>query len=169
MANTAKTLDQTDSLTVHIGVQEGERQEICEKLSGMLASTYVLYLKTLYYHWNVTGSNFVGLHKLFEEQYNDLHTAGDELAERIRALGHYTPGTVREFTALSSIKDDERLPKTSNEMVRNLLDANEGCSQEARRVLEVAEAAGDEVTMDMMIQRMTFHDKTAWMLRSVLE
>src|SRR5690606_35875251 len=127
------------------------------------------YLKTLYYHWNVTGPNFVGLHELFEKQYEDLHRAGDELAERVRALGHFTPGTVAEFLALSQVKDDTRLPAGPKEMVMNLLKANEHCGNEARSVLKTAEEAGDEVTVDMMVQRMTQHDKTAWMLRSILE
>src|SRR5690606_3327877 len=108
---------------------------------------------------------FVGLHKLFEEQYQALHMAGDELAERIRALGHFTPGTVQEFLDSSSIQDDKSLPRTADDMVRNLLKANEHCSNEAREVLEAAQDSGDEVTHDMMVERMTYHDKAAWMLR----
>lgn len=166
---TPNTLKKTDNIAVHIGVNDNKRLEVSKKLSGLLASTYLLYLKTLYYHWNVTGANFVGLHGLFENQYNELHLAGDALAERIRALGHFTPGTVREFLQLSTVKDDEKLPATSKDMVANLLAANEHCSNQAREVLAVAEDANDEVTMDMMVDRMTFHDKTAWMLRSILE
>lgn len=169
MVKVVKTVDQTDSVAVHVGVDDAKREQVCKELSKILASTYVVYLKTLYYHWNVTGPNFVGLHSLFEEQYNDLHQAGDELAERIRALGHFTPGTIAEYTKLSSVKDDSKLPSSADEMVRNLLAANEQCSQEARQVLEVAEEAGDEVTVDMMVERMTAHDKTAWMLRSIIE
>lgn len=169
IARTADTLQQTDDVAVHIGVEERNRLEVSKKLSGLLASSYVLNLKTLYYHWNVTGPQFVGLHTLFEQQYNELSKAGDEIAERIRALGHFTPGTVTEFMQLSSVKDDASLPKSSQEMVKNLLNANERCSAEARKVLEAAEKAGDEVTVDMMVGRMTSHDKSAWMLRSLLQ
>lgn len=165
----AQTLRKTDKIEVHVGVDGKEREVVCKKLSGLLATTYLVYLKTLYYHWNVTGPNFVGLHGLFEQQYTELQLAGDELAERIRALGHFTPGTVAEFISMSSIKDDSQLPRTSEEMVRNLLAANEQCAKEARQVLEAAESVKDEVTMDMMIERMTHHDKAAWMLRAILQ
>ncbi|MFW0778185.1 MAG: Dps family protein [Rickettsiales bacterium] len=169
MTNTVQTLKKTDSVEVTIGVNSKERKDVAKALSGYLASTYMLYLKTLYYHWNVTGTNFVGLHELFEQQYEELHTAGDELAERVRALGHFTPGTVKEFVALSNIDDDEKLPPASDEMVERLLRANEDCSKQARDVLKVAEEAEDEVTVDMMVARMTAHDKAAWMLRSILQ
>src|SRR6185436_9098885 len=155
-----------DEVRVDIGVENRGRTDVTKKLSGLLASTYLLYLKTLYYHWNVTGSNFVGLHQLFEKQYEELQKAGDELAERIRALGHFTPGTVNEFLAMSSVKDDSELPPTAERMVQNLLRANEHCSKEARQVLELAEKAEDEATVDMMIHRMTHHDKAAWTLRA---
>jgi starvation-inducible DNA-binding protein len=164
-----QTLQKTDQLSVQIGMDAGSRKQVAEALSSFLASTYLLYLKTLYYHWNVTGSNFVGLHELFQKQYEDLQSAGDDLAERVRALGHYTPGTVTEFLELSKVQDDQRLPASSSEMVRNLLSANEMCSQQARAVLKVAEEAEDEVTIDMMVDRMTQHDKAAWMLRATLE
>lgn len=164
-----KTLNQTDDINLHIGLSNESRKAVCKKLSGLLASTYVLYLKTLYYHWNVTGRNFVSLHELFEKQYNDLHAAGDELAERIRALGHFTPGTVREYLQLSSIKDDDKLPATDDEMIKNLLGDNEQCSEEARAVMKIAEKGSDEVTIDMMVGRMTYHDKVSWMLRSLLQ
>ncbi len=169
MAKTAQTLKNTDDIDVRVGISEKKRTLVCKELSGFLASTYLLYLKSLYYHWNVTGANFIGLHQLLEEQYEELHAAGDELAERIRALGHFTPGTVGEFIKLSSVKDDTSLPQSSEQMIRNLLAANEQCSEEARNVLKVAEEAGDEVTVDMMVARMTQHDKTAWMLRSILQ
>lgn len=169
MLPTAKTLNKTDNVNVHIGVTEQSRKEVCIKLSHLLASTYLLYLKTLYYHWNVTGPHFVGLHGLFEEQYQALHAAGDELAERIRALGHFTPGTVAEFLATSSVKDDKELPASSQQMVQNLSFANEACSMEAREVLEVAQNLGDDATADIAVDRMKYHDKTAWMLRAILE
>lgn len=169
MSKSAPTLNKTDAINVSIGVDDKARQKVAEKLSGLLASTYLLYLKTLYYHWNVTGPNFVGLHGLFEEQYTELHAAGDELAERVRALGHFTPGTVNEFVRLSSVTDDKSLPNSAEAMVKNLLKANESCSKEAREVVEAADKYGDEVTVDMAVARMTAHDKTAWMLRSILE
>lgn len=169
MTKTSKTLKVVDDMKVHIGVSEESRAKVAKELSGFLASTYTLYMKTLFYHWNVTGSNFVGLHKLFEEHYQELHLAGDELAERVRALGHMTPGTYREFSQMSKVKEDDKLPRDSKVMVENLMKSHEACSLEARSVLKVAEECGDEVTTDMMVARMGFHDKTAWMLRATLE
>lgn len=169
MPSNAQTLKKTDKISVTIGVDRSERAHVAKALSGLLASTYMLYLKTLYYHWNVTGSNFIGLHEFFEEQYQELHEAGDALAERVRALGHFTPGTVKEFMEMSDIADDANLPANSDMMVKRLLQANESCSKQARDVLKIAEDAKDEVTVDMMVARMTAHDKVSWMLRSILE
>jgi starvation-inducible DNA-binding protein len=163
------TLQVVDDVKVHIGVDKESRAQVASALSGLLASTYTLYMKTLFYHWNVTGPTFPGLHKMFEEQYQALHLAGDELAERVRALGHMTPGTYREFSRLSAVDEDEELPRDSRTMLDNLLASHESCSLEARSVLEVAEEHGDQVTMDMMVARMAFHDKTAWMLRATIE
>jgi starvation-inducible DNA-binding protein len=164
-----QTVKKEDKVKVDIGVESDGRTAVSKKLSALLASTYMLYLKSLYYHWNVTGPNFVGLHQLFEQQYQELHAAGDSIAERIRALGHFTPGTVREFLAMASVKDDSSLPQPAARMIKSLLEDNELCSKEARSVLEVAKEAEDEVTVDMMIERMTHHDKAAWMLRAALE
>lgn len=143
--------------------------KVAEHLTKFLASSYMLYQKSLYYHWNVTGPQFVSLHALFMEHYTELQTAIDEIAERIRAIGHITPGTLAEFSKLSSLKEDSALPKDSGAMVKNLLKDHETCSQQARAALAVAEDAGDDVTTDLMVGRMTVHDKTAWMLRSILE
>ncbi len=154
--------------TVHIGLNQKKRQEVAEKLAGFLASTYTLYQKSLYYHWNVTGIHFHSLHALFEEQYQELHQAGDAIAERIRALGHVAPGTYREFAKLSSVKEDDSLPESAEVMLKHMLEANEHCSVEAREVLKVAERNGDDVTADMMIARMNAHEKTAWMIRATL-
>lgn len=165
----ALTLRAKDSVEVTIGIEQAKRQKVAKSLSEFLASTYVLYIKSLYYHWNVTGPNFVGLHKVFEDQYNELHHAGDELAERVRALGHFTPGTVAEIVNLSSIKDDPSLPSSAQDMVQNLLDAHEACTKQARQVLSVAESVEDEVTVDLMVERMAVHEKAAWMLRSMLQ
>lgn len=162
-------IQRKDDLSVNIGIEENQRDSVAQKLSKFLASTYSLYLKTLYYHWNVTGNQFSSLHALFEDQYQDLHTAGDEIAERIRAIGHFVPGTMKQFLELSSVVEDTNLPESSRTMVQNLLKDNEEISKEARTVLQVAEQAGDEVSTDMMVARMTYHDKTAWMLRATLD
>jgi starvation-inducible DNA-binding protein len=169
MATANKTLQVVDGKEVHIGVDDKARARVAKELSGFLASTYTLYMKTLFYHWNVTGPTFPGLHKMFEEHYQELHLAGDELAERVRALGHMTPGTYREFSQLSKVKEDDKLPRDSKVMVENLMKSHEDCSLEARSVLKVADECGDEVTVDMMVERMAFHDKTAWMLRATIE
>ena len=154
---------------VNIGIDRKKRSQVAEKLAPFLASTYSLYLKSLYYHWNVSGPQFHGLHAMFGEQYEHLHQAGDRLAERIRALGHKAPGTFREFQELSSITEDKTLPSTATAMLQNLLEANEHCSLEAREVLKLAESNEDEVTVDMMVERMTWHDEAAWMIRATLE
>lgn len=166
---TKSTLKIVDDEPVDIGVKETQRAEVAKKLCGFLASTYTLYMKTLYYHWNVTGKQFSSLHELFEGHYEDLHMAGDELAERIRALGHFTPGTFREYIELSAIKEDKSLPENAETMLHNLLKDNEACSREARKVLKIAEEAQDEVTVDMMVERMSIHEEAAWMLRSTLQ
>lgn len=155
---------QNDGQTTDIGVAKDSRAEIAEALSAMLASTYSLYVKSLFYHWNVTGPQFHSLHELFEEHYQNLHEAGDEIAERVRSLGHFTPGSLQAFASLSSVKDDEHLPKNSDGMLENLQAAHEICASEARNVMKIAEAAEDEVTADMMIERMAFHDQAIWML-----
>ena len=145
-----------------------QRALVAHALSNFLASTYTLYQKSLFYHWNVTGPNFVGLHLLFEQHYEELHKAGDTIAVRIRALGHASPGTFSEFLSMSSVKEDSKLPVASA-MVINLIKSHEICSKEAHKVLDIAEKAQDEVTVDLMVQRMAFHDKAAWMLRAIQE
>ena len=155
---------QEDSNKTEIGVSADGRTDIAEALSAMLASTYSLYVKSLFYHWNVTGAQFHGLHALFEEHYENLHAAGDEIAERIRSLGHFTPGSLQAFAALSVVKDDEHLPSNADGMLENLQAAHELCASEARSVMKVAEKAEDEVTADMMVERMAFHDQAIWML-----
>ena len=165
---TESTLKIVDNKKVDIGVVEEKRAEVAKQLSNFLSSTYTLYMKTLYYHWNVTGSQFHSLHELFEGQYEDLHEAGDEIAERIRALGHFTPGTFKAYLETSAIKEDESLPESADKMLENLLQDNETCSKEARKVLEIAGEAQDEVTVDMMVERMSIHDEAAWMIRSTI-
>jgi len=163
------TLKIIDDEPLNIGVNQEPRAQVATKLCGFLASTYTLYMKTLNYHWNVTGKQFSSLHEMFEGQYEDLHGAGDALAERIRALGHFTPGTFREYLELSTIEEDSSLPESAELMLQNLLADNEACSREARAVLKVAEKAEDEVTVDMMVERMSIHEEAAWMLRSTLQ
>lgn len=157
-----------DGQTIKTGVGEESRAKVAEALGGMLASTYSLYVKSLFYHWNVTGPRFHSLHKLFEEHYQDLHEAGDDIAERIRAIGHFTPGTLKAFGALSQVTDDDELPGSAEDMLRNLKEAHGVCAAEARKVLNVAEEAGDEVTVDLMVERMRFHDEASWMLGASL-
>lgn len=154
---------------VNIGLSDNQRGSVAGGLTKFVASTYVLYHKTLNYHWNVTGPRFVSIHSLLGEQYENLHTVGDDLAERVRALGYYVPGTMADFLKMSSIKEDESIPKTANDMLRNLLKDNETLSQEAKNIVRVSEQVSDDVTADIMTARMTYHDKTAWMLRSLLK
>lgn len=153
-----------DDQSTDIGIVASKRADVAKALSRVLASTYSLYVKSLFYHWNVTGPQFHSLHVLFEEHYENLHAAGDTIAERIRALGHFTPGSLKAFENLSVIKDDEQLPGNATGMLHNLQAAHEACAAEARDVMKIAEAAGDEVTADLMIARMEFHDQAIWML-----
>lgn len=164
-----KTVKKTDEKALSIGINTDGRAATAQALSGFLASTYTLYMKTLYYHWNVTGPMFHSLHEMFEVQYEALHEAGDEIAERVRALGHKTPGTYRAFAELSKVKEDAELPADAMQMVKNLLADNEACSVHARETLAVAEENGDEVTVDILVARMAAHDETSWMLRATAE
>jgi len=153
--------------TIDIGIAEADRQAIAEGLSRLLADTYTLYLKTHNYHWNVTGPMFQTLHLMFEDQYNELAMAVDAIAERIRSLGAPAPGSYREFTALSSVPEDEDRPD-AEEMIRRLVAGQEAVARTARSVFPVVEAAHDEATADLLTQRLQVHEKTAWMLRSLL-
>lgn len=164
-----QTLNINDKIKPQIGISDEAKEAIAKALSIHLASSYTLYLKTLYYHWNVTGTNFKGLHDLFEEQYQNLQAAGDDIAERIRALGSMTPGTIKEYIELTEIPDDDKLPENSQKMVKNLLEGNETAAKNAREVFKLAEEHGDQVSADMMVERMNHYDKSAWMLRSSLE
>ncbi|MCC7241655.1 MAG: DNA starvation/stationary phase protection protein, partial [Acidobacteria bacterium] len=137
-------------------------------LSRVLADTYTLYLKTHNFHWNVTGPMFQALHVMFETQYDELAIAVDDVAERIRALGLPAPGTYKEFLQLSSIKDGDGTPKALD-MVRQLVEGHETVARTARQVFKVAESVSDQPTCDLLTQRMQVHEKTAWMLRSLLE
>jgi starvation-inducible DNA-binding protein len=151
-----------------IGIKEQDRKNIAQGLSHLLADTYTLYLKTHYFHWNVTGPMFNTLHLMFETQYNELALAVDLVAERIRALDVYAPGTYREFSKLASIKESEAIPK-AQDMIAELVAGHEAVCRTARSVFPSADAASDEATADLLTQRLQVHEKTAWMLRSLLE
>jgi starvation-inducible DNA-binding protein len=153
---------------INIGINTGDRKAIAEGLSRMLADTYTLYLKTHNYHWNVTGPMFNTLHLMFEQQYNELALAVDSIAERIRALGVHAPGSYRQFGKLTSIKENVEVP-AAMDMVRQLIEDNETVVRTAREVFPVVDQAHDEPSADLLTQRMQIHEKTAWMLRSLME
>lgn len=153
---------------IDIGITEANRKKIAQGLSALLADSYTLYLMTHNFHWNVTGPQFNSLHAMFMQQYTEQWTALDLIAERIRALGFPAPGTYKEFVKLASIKEVEGVPK-ANEMVRHLVVAQEATARTARKMFPVVEAANDQPTADVLTQRIDVHEKTAWMLRSLLE
>lgn len=164
-----ETLTKGDKkMDVNIGISEENREAIAEELSKVLADTYMLYLKTHNYHWNVTGELFHSLHEQFEDQYTELAEAVDEIAEGIRTLGYRAPGTFKEYSELTSIEEDQEEPEAL-EMVRRLALGNEKVLRTARKALEPANEAEDEATIDLLTQRLHVHAKTAWMLRSHLE
>jgi len=156
------------AVKIDIGIGEADRAAIAEGLSRLLADTYTLYLKTHNFHWNVTGPMFNTLHTMFEEQYTELAAAVDEIAERIRALGHPAPGSYKQFAELTRVEEEAGTPK-AEEMIRQLVAGQEAVVRTAREVFGVAEKANDEPTADLLTQRMQLHEKTAWMLRSMLE
>jgi|SRR5690606_38956499 starvation-inducible DNA-binding protein len=155
-------------MNIDIGISQANREEIANGLSRLLADTYTLYLKTHNFHWNVTGPMFQTLHLMFETQYTELALAVDVLAERIRSLGFPAPGTYKQYVALSSIKEEEGIPK-AEEMIKLLVEGQEAVVRTARSLFPAAEAANDEATADLLTQRIQLHEKTAWMLRSMLE
>ncbi|MEQ8352883.1 MAG: Dps family protein [Leptospiraceae bacterium] len=152
---------------MNTGIPEADRARIVEGLKKVLADTYTLYLKTHNYHWNVTGPMFDTLHRMFMDQYNELWTSVDEIAERIRALGHYAPGSYKDFAALTSIKEDSEVPP-AKDMLANLVEAQESTIRTLREAFPAAENGNDEATVDLLTQRLHIHEKTAWMLRSLL-
>jgi starvation-inducible DNA-binding protein len=151
-----------------IGINENDRELLASELSKLLAESYTLYLKTHNFHWNVTGPMFPTLHLLFEQEYTELALAVDAIAERIRSLGHPAPGSYAAFSRLSGVPDTEGVPK-AKEMIRALLDAHETVIGTARSIIPAAEKASDQATADLLTQRLQVHEKTAWMLRSLLE
>jgi starvation-inducible DNA-binding protein len=155
--------------TIDIGISKQDRAAISAGLSRLLADTYTLYLTTHNFHWNVTGPMFTSLHAMFMTQYTELWNAVDPIAERIRALGHVAPGSYADFARLSSLPDAPVAPPKAMKMVRILMQGHEAVARTARSLLPVAEAASDEPTTDLLVQRLTVHEQTAWMLRSLLE
>ena len=149
-------------------MSQPQKDAIVQGLSALLADSYTLYLKTHNFHWNVTGPQFQTLHLMFETQYNELALAVDLIAERIRALGAPAPGSYAEFGKLTSIKEAAGVPKAV-EMIRQLLDGQETVIGTAKKAFPAAESAEDQVTMDLLTQRLQIHEKTAWMLRSFTE
>ena len=153
---------------IDIGLSEGERLKIAQGLSGLLADSYTLYLMTHNFHWNVKGPMFNSLHVMFMGQYTEQWNALDLIAERIRALGYPAPGTYKEFVKLASIKEIEGVPKAM-EMVRHLVAAQEATARTARGLFAIVNKANDQPSADLLTQRLDIHEKTAWMLRSLLE
>ena len=154
-------------MSINIGIDDLQRDEIAAHLSRLLADSYTLYLKTHNYHWNVTGPQFNTLHEMFEQQYSELAIAVDDIAERIRALGIRAPGSYEEFAKLTSI-DEARGKETATDMIRDLLVGQETVVRTAREAFPAASEANDEPTADLLTQRMQVHEKNAWMLRSML-
>ncbi|MEX0662662.1 MAG: Dps family protein [Balneolaceae bacterium] len=166
--SSSTTVNGKKIMEINIGISEKDREKIAAALSKVLADSYMVYLKTHNYHWNVTGQLFHSLHEQFEQQYTELAEAVDVIAERIRALGYRAPGSFREFTEITSIEEDTEHPDAM-EMVRKLAVDNEAILRTAREALPACEAADDEASIDMLTHRLDVHSKTAWMLRSHLE
>ena len=154
---------------IDIGISKADRAAISAGLSRLLADTYTLYLTTHNFHWNVTGPMFNSLHDMFMTQYTELWNAVDPIAERIRAVGHVAPGSYAEFGKLSSLPDAPAVPPKAMKMVRILMEGHEAVARTARSLLPVVAAASDEPSTDLLVQRLTVHEQTAWMLRSLLE
>jgi starvation-inducible DNA-binding protein len=155
-------------MEINTGIPAEQRAAIVRGLSKLLADTYVVYLKTHSFHWNVEGPMFQTLHQMFMEQYTETWNAIDLIAERIRSLGEYAPGTYKEYSRVASIRETEGVPK-AEEMVRLLIEGQEAIVRTAREVLPLADEANDEPTLDLLTQRMQVHEKNAWMLRSLLK
>ena len=165
----SKTPTNTRRVGINIGIDEKDRAAIAAGLSRLLADTYTLYLTTHNFHWNVTGPMFNTLHVMFMGQYTELWNAVDPVAERIRSLGFPAPGSYAQFGALSSLADAPAVPPKALEMVRILMEGHEAVARTARGIFPLADQAADEPTADLLTQRLTVHEQTAWMLRSLLE
>lgn len=161
--------DMNKAPRIDIGIGEQDRKAIAEGLSRLLADTYTLYLTTHNFHWNVTGPMFNSLHAMFMTQYTELWNAVDPIAERIRSLGHRAPGSYAQFGKLSSIQDAPAEPPKAMDMVRTLVEGHEAVARTARSLFPVVDKADDQPTADLLTQRLEVHEKTAWMLRTLLE
>lgn len=166
--SSSKASPKGEVIDIDIGIAAGDRRKIASGLSSLLADSYTLYLMTHNFHWNVTGPHFNSLHQMFMAQYTEQWGALDIIAERIRALGFPSPGTYREFNRLASIKEVEGVPDAMG-MVRHLVAAQEATARTARKLLPIADKANDQPTIDLLTQRLDVHEKSAWMLRSLLE
>jgi starvation-inducible DNA-binding protein len=155
-------------MEIQIGIDAPDRERLAHELSKLLADSYTLYLKTHNFHWNVTGPMFQTLHNMFEQQYTELAIAVDDIAERIRALGHPAPGSYSAFARLATVRDTDGVPSAA-EMIKLLVEGHETVVRTARSIIPVADEAHDESTGDLVTQRLQVHEKTAWMLRSLLE
>jgi starvation-inducible DNA-binding protein len=164
-----QTTETAGAPPIRIGISEKDRATIAQGLATLLADTYTLYLTTHNFHWNVTGPLFNTLHTMFMTQYTELWAAVDPIAERIRSLGHPAPGSYAQFSKLSSLPDAPSTPPKALEMVRVLVEGHEAVARTARAIFPLADAAHDEPTADLLTQRLTVHEQTAWMLRSLLE
>ena len=164
-----KSTDKSKAPAINIGLSEKDRAAIAKGLSHVLADTYTLYLTTHNFHWNVTGPMFNTLHNRFMLQYTELWNAVDPVAERIRALGHPAPGSYAQFGKLATVPDAPAKPPKAMEMVRILVEGHEAVARTARQVFSLADKAGDQPTADLLTQRLTVHEQTAWMLHSLLE
>jgi starvation-inducible DNA-binding protein len=161
-------MSKTPALKVDNGINAKDRKKLADGLSALLADTYTLYLKTHNFHWNVTGPMFNSLHTMFMTQYTELWTSLDEIAERIRALDHFAPGSGAQFAKLSSVKEETGVPEW-RAMVEQLVEGHDACAKTARRVFKIADAADDQPTADLLTVRLNAHEKTAWMLRALLK
>lgn len=150
-----------------LGFKNSSHKEIAQGLSTLLADSYMLYIKTHNFHWNVEGPMFNTLHLMFMEQYTEIWNALDLIAERIRAVGEYAPASYKQFSELTSIKESEKVPKAT-QMIKELLEGHETVIRTARSIFPIAEEQNDEVSCDLLTQRLQIHEKTAWMLRSLL-
>ena len=161
-------MNKRENMDINIGISKQNRTQLVQGLSKVLADSYLLYIKTHSFHWNVKGPMFNTLHLMFEEQYNELFIAVDEIAERIRALGYPAPGSYKKFYQLSSIKEsDENIDAT--EMIKDLLEGQETLIRTLRELVDTSSKANDEATTDLATTRIKQHEKVAWMLRSLLE
>lgn len=168
-SNPSKSVKKPDMPSINIGIPESQRAAIAQGLSRLLAETYTLYLTTHNFHWNVTGPMFNTLHTMFMGQYTEMWNAVDPIAERIRALGFHAPGSYAEFSKLSTLADAPAKPPKALAMVELLAKGHEAIARTAREVFDVVDAANDQPSADILTQRMDIHEKTAWMLRALLE